>query len=104
MNLLELGLSLRAAVAVNFETVVALKLFDGGFEGVGIGAVEFTGEIAEIVETSDLAGDFVDGIEMANFDGKDLVCEGSLIAADGEDAFFGIEGDFLFELAIAVGG
>jgi hypothetical protein len=104
VDLLELGMGLGAAYSINGQTVVALEFFDCGFEGVFVGAVDGAGEIAEIVETGDLAGDFVDGIEMADFDGNDVVGEGGLIAADGESALFGVEGDFLFELAVAVGG
>ena len=95
-HLFEFGLRLWATNAVDGKAVVALKLFEGGFERVWVGTVEWAGEITEIVEAGDLAGDFVDGIEMTDFDGDDVVGEGSLIAADGEGAFLGIEGDFLF--------
>jgi hypothetical protein len=104
VDLFEFGLGIGAADAVDGEAVVALKFFDGGFEGVFVGAVKGAGGIAEVVEAGNLAGDFVDGIEMADFDGDDVVGEGGLIAADGERALFGVEGDFLFELAVAVGG
>ena len=49
MNLLELGLSLRAAVAVHGEAVVALEFLDGGFEGISVGAIEYAGKITKIV-------------------------------------------------------
>src|SRR5580658_7107362 len=104
VHLLEFGLGLRTAIAIDGQAVVALEFFDGGFEGAGVGTVEFAGGIAEVIETGDLAGDFVDRIKMADFDGDDFVSEGSLIAADGENAFFGVERDFLLNLATAVGG
>ena len=103
MDLLEFGLGLGAAYSINGQTVVALKFFDGGFEGVFVGAVESAGEITEVVEAGDLAGDFVDGVEMVDLDGDDVVGEGGLIAADGESALFGVEGNFLLEFAVAIG-
>jgi hypothetical protein len=104
VHLFEGGLGLGATNAVDGEVVVALEFFDGGFEGVFVGAVEGAGGIAKVVEAADLAGDFIDGIEVADFDGDDVIGERRLIAADGESALFGVEGNFLFELAIAVGG
>jgi hypothetical protein len=104
VDLFEFGLGLGAADAVDGEAVVALKFLDGGAESISVGAVEGAGGIAEVVETGDLAGDFVDGVEMADFDGDDVVGEGGLIAADSEKAFFGVERNFLFEFAVAVGG
>ncbi len=103
VNLLEFGLSLGAAIAIDFQSVITLEFFDSGFERIAVGAVETASEVTEIVKSADLARDFIDGIEMPDLDGQDFVLKGSLIAADGENAFFGVEGDFLFELAVAVG-
>jgi hypothetical protein len=87
VDLFKFGLSLWAAVAVNFEAMITLKFFDGGLEGIRVGAVEIAREISKIVQARDLAGKFVDGIEMADFDGDYFVREGGLITANGEKGF-----------------
>ena len=103
MDLFEFGLGLGAADAVDGDAIVALEFLNGRIEGIRVGAVDRAGEIAEVVEAGDLAGDFVDGIEMADLDRDDVVGEGGLIAADGESALFGVEGNFLLEFAVAIG-
>jgi len=102
--LLQFGLRVGSANSVHRQFIVALEFFDGGFEGVRVGVIELASEVPEIVEAGDLAGEFIDGIEMANSDGNDVVGEGRLIAADGEVSFRSIQGDVLLELAAAVGG
>jgi hypothetical protein len=65
VNLFEFGLRLGPADAVDIffvREMIALKFLDGGFECVGVGAVELASEISEIIEAADLAGDFVNGI------------------------------------------
>jgi hypothetical protein len=103
MHLLEFGLSFGAAFAVNGQAVIALEFFHRRAERIHFGSLNLAGKIPQVIQAGDLAGGFVDGVKMADFYGDDFVSEGRLIAADGEDAFLGIEGDFLFELALAVG-
>src|ERR1700680_689068 len=104
VNLFEFGLSIGAANAIDGQAVVALEFLDCGIESISVGGVESARKISQVVEATYLARDFVDGIEMADFDGDDVVGERSLVAANGENTFFGIKGDFLFKLAVAVGG
>jgi hypothetical protein len=104
MDAFELSLCLGIAIAVDLDVVIALEFFDGGFEGGRVRTVELASKIAEIVEASDLAGDLIHRVEVADFEGKDFVCKGSLVTADNESPLCSVERDFLRELAISIGG
>ena len=66
MHLLELGLGIWTADAVDRQVVVTLKLFNGRLEGCGIGLFDISRKVSQVIQPGNLSGGFKDRIQISN--------------------------------------
>lgn len=103
VDVLEFGLGVRTAKAVDLEAVIALKLLDRKTKAVIDGIVESARVVAQIVESSLLTAQLLDGIEMADLE-RNAERERHQWVLEHQHGTLGFRGDRLLDAACAVGG
>src|SRR4051794_10488980 len=98
MNFFELGLGRWSAVTVNRKVIVALKLLYRRRELIRSGGCSVTGKVTQIIQACDLAGDFVNGIQVTDLDGNCRPVQSGLVVFDNKHAAGDVRADVVLDL------